>query len=74
MLTVSVLSLSEGKALGVEKMVLEALESGPLTASELISKVGKREAAVNKARQALVGRGLILEERPGGGKELFRLP
>jgi hypothetical protein len=73
-LTISALSLSEGKVRGVEGMVLDALESGPLSASDLVSKVGKREAIVNSARQSLVDKGLILEEHPGGGKKLFRLP
>jgi hypothetical protein len=73
-LTISALSLSEGKVRGVEGMVLDALESGPLSASDLVSKVGKREASVNSARQSLVDKGIILEEHPGGGKKLFRLP
>ena len=72
-LTVSNLSLSEGRALGVEKMVLSALADGPLTASQLVAKVGKREGAVNAARNALVERGVIIEDLPGGGKKVFRL-
>ena len=73
-LTVSALSVSEGKVRGVEGMVLDALGSGPLSASDLVSKVGKRESIVNSARKSLVDKGLILEQHPGGGKKLFRLP
>ena len=67
-------TLAEEKLEMVETKILSALrQEGPLSATQLTSRIRKREAVVNKARDRLVEKGLVTVENLSGGRKLFQL-